>query len=854
MTNSAGSSLALQVAFSRHLIKFPWQLALALVGISAGVAVVVAIQLVRVSAYESFEQASLLNNGEFSHRIENDLSGRIPYLKFVELKTKLPFTRMSPVVHFQARTNASADSSSLYILGIDPISRGASRQEGSRVSIDAERFLSEKNGAYINRVTAQTLRLYDSNSLTLEINGEPSRLNVLELLPNQDQVGGIANQTVLVDIATAQELLGIGKDLTRIDLDLTTADAARVQQMLDGRYTLIDNHHEAIQLRSMTQAFYTNLTALSLMALLMGMFLIYNTETFLVLQRQQMIARFKALGVSNREILVTTIIEATLLGLLGSIVGLLLGYLLANGLLKVVSITLSDFYYQSSANEVIIAPVPLAIGLGLGVMITVIAAALPARTAARSPFVASLHRTSNSPSAETKLRYFVLGSLVFYIIAGYTLTSYTSIYSGFFAITCVLLGSAVLCIPILFGITTIFRHHGLIPNARFLFEKIGLRTARLSLTRTGPATAALMIATAAAIGIGVMVASFRLSVTAWLENSLRADYYLSTEFSLAQKSKGISPQAKRLIADVPGVEKLSTVTRTRVSIRTEDGTHTSAKVRVTAFELNDKAKLSFRFLDRNTIDWQEWEQSDRVVITEPFAHRYAYRAGEFLTLNTPLGLRDFKILGVYKDYASEQGSIAISRAVYEKYWPAKAYDGIGIYTDGSVSQETLQAHLNKHAELEKISLLSSSALLQRSLQVFDRTFLITNLLKIITIVVAFIGIVGALLAQQLERSHEYGIYRALGFNRSEVIRLILSQTFTIGIIAALVAIPTGLAVAFILTDVINPRSFGWTMTTVVPLGTLSMAALTAISAALIAGIFPALRIVKLAPSKALRFE
>ena len=844
---------ALQIAFSRHLLKFPWQLALALLGISAGVAVVVAIQLVRVSAYESFERASLLNNGQFSHRIENELSNRIPYQQFVNLKRQLPFVTMSPAVDFRVSVQVDEESVSIYVIGIDPISRPRTISTSPTTGIDLEEFIYRPGAAVINRATANKLQLGDGQALRVDIDGVAHELDIIEMLPNQDQAGGIANQTMIVDIATAQELLGLGKDITRIDLALMPGEISPLIDMLPEGLNFIDNAQETSQLKNMTRAFYTNLTALSLMALMMGMFLIYNTQTFIVLQRQQMISRLKALGVTRREIIWVSISEAALLGLIGSLCGLLIGYLLANGLLRAVSITLNDLYFENSANKILLDPIALTSGIVLGVIATIIAAALPARTAADSPFIDALHRTSNSiRGSNTKLIYFVGGALVFFVAASLILNGLASVQSGFVAIACLLLGSACLCVPSLYLLTYLFHRKYLKLTTKLLFEKIGLRSTRLSLTRTGPACAALMIASATAIGIGVMVASFRVSVVDWLQTSLRADYYLSANFSLAQSSIGITPETKNLLDEIPGIEALSTVTRSRTIV--DDGAGFSTKARLSAFELNSKARKSFVFLDQRNFDWNRWEDNDVLIITEPFAYHHGYRRNDKLYLNTPSGKREFMVLGVYKDYASEQGSLSMSRAVFEKYWPTQNYDGIGIYTGGSLSKRELSELMASNQRFDGLSLVSSNELLEQSLQVFDRTFLVTNLLKVITIIVAFIGIFGALLAQQLERSHEYGIYRALGFSRAELIRVVLTQTIAIGIAATAIAIPTGIGVASILIDVINPRSFGWTMTQVIPAETLVKPALTAIIATLIAGIFPALRLAKIAPNTALRFE
>ena len=850
-------NLYIQKAFSRHLVRFPWQLALAIIGISVGVAVVVAIQLVRVSAYDSFARASLQNAGYFSHRIQPNGTQVIPYSFYQELKAQFPFTPISPVVDFNAVTAIAGKKEPIYVLGFDPIARAT--LPGSiqaQPEIDVENFLSKQNFVVMSRRTANDFQVARGDTLSISINGQTHELFVGALLPNQDERGGIANSTLLIDVATAQELLGISTAFTRIDINLTDDEPIVVNKLVPDTYSLINNHDEIDHLKNMTNAFYVNLTALSLMALMMGMFLIYNTETFLVLQRQQIISRLKAIGISDRAILQATLLEAIFLGAIGSALGLLLGVVLANGLLKIVSVTLNDLYFENTASDVLLEPTQMIAAVLLGIAMTLIAAAIPANIAAKSPLINNLHRTSNSSArSPIKEKRYALLAVSFFAVAVTVISVSGSVVGGFTAIACVLCGFACLCVPALTMLTKT-RATQVKPFENLVFERIGLRTIGQSLQRTAPAAAALMIATAAGIGISVMVASFRVSVADWLGDSLRADFYLSPSFSLIHDAAGISPHALNRVSAMPGIEMVSSVTRERVLIEktSEPQKLLTMTARLSAFELNVEAKKSFRFIEQLPNLWSLWRDQDVTIITEPFANHQGYALGELIRVRTPKGEINLKVIGIYKDYASEQGSISINRAIFEKYWSNKNYSGVGLYTNGELSTAQIQHYLDHDATLANLSAVSSNEIFRQSMQVFDRTFLITNLLKIITVAVAFIGIVGALLAQQLERSHEYAVYRAMGFNRVEILRLLLTQTFVIGITSIIVAVPAGLLVAKILIDVINPRSFGWTMAYTVPISSLLTSIFVALFAALCAGLIPAFRIAKISPAAASRFE
>lgn len=858
---------AIQTAFSRQLIKYPWQLTLALLGVSIGIAVIVAIQLVRVSAYESFEQATLINSDYASHQISPRRGHTLPFALFAQLKRQHPHISMSPVLQFPAivRADNNIPGKQITILGVEAISqasRGLSTDHPSRsqsTAVDIQELIRDPQFAAVNEWTSTALALETDVQVSLEMGDRLSDIIIRAILPNQDLPGGMTNNTMLVDIATAQRILGDYEVISRIDLDIDDHTLALLKTALPTEAVVTDILQQTERLRRMTGAFYTNLTALSLMALMMGVFLIYNTETFLVLQRQQMIARLKALGVTNRAIFKAILAESALLGFIGSVIGVLIGYFLAQNLLKYVSLTLNDLYFKNETSSIIIDPLLTAGVIMLGVLVTVCAGCLPAHSAATTPLVQTLHKmNSHQRKLKFHYRWYLLFALLSFIICIASLGLNKDIKGGFFAIACVLLGFSSLCAPLLHLLASRRTNNfstGRVDENKLggmLFTRIGIRTIGMSLGRSSTAAAALMIATAAGIGIGVMVASFRVSVADWLSSSLRADFYISKSFSLdSSVSEHISEPAKKLIEEISGVNDLSSVLRAK----TKMVNHAQRwEVRLSAFELNDAAKSGFDFLERENGVWQRWQTDNVVLITEPFAYHNELEFGDEITLVTDNGEQKFTIIGIYKDYASEQGGISLNRATFDRHWQVTGYSGLGLYTNERLTLKAVSDYLHKHHRLQGLSVVSSADLLAQSLEVFDRTFLITNLLKLITIAVAFVGIVGALLAQQLERSQEYGIYRALGLTRGEVLRIVLTQTISIGLVAAIVAIPAGLSVAWILIEIINPRSFGWTMTSVVPASSVASSLLIAITAALIAGVIPALRISKLPPAEALRYE
>ena len=253
--------------------------------------------------------------------------------------------------------------------------------------------------------------------------------------------------------------------------------------------------------------------------------------------------------------------------------------------------------------------------------------------------------------------------------------------------------------------------------------------------------------------------------------------------------------------------------------------------------------------------WPAFDREDVVLASEPFAYRHALAPGGEVELRTDAGLRRFRVVAVYRDYGSEQGVLLMSRATFERHWRARGAATLGVYlaTEADAAQVAQQLRAMAPAG-ESLQVRSNRAIRAASLAVFDRTFTITRVLRWLATLVAFVGVLSALMALALEREREVAVLRAQGMTAGEVWWLVELQTGAIGLLAGLLALPLGLALAAALIDVVNRRAFGWTMQTSIDPGALLVAVLLAIGASLLAGIYPAWRMSRIPPAVALREE
>ena len=243
------------------------------------------------------------------------------------------------------------------------------------------------------------------------------------------------------------------------------------------------------------------------------------------------------------------------------------------------------------------------------------------------------------------------------------------------------------------------------------------------------------------------------------------------------------------------------------------------------------------------------------MISEPLAYHLQRRAGDMLVLPTPAGPKSFRIAGIYTDYGSERGVVAISLARFRYYWHDSHVHGLGVYPRAGAARDLLERDLNAllppHGEL---NVWSNAALKERSLAVFDRTFAITHALTLFAAAIAALGVFNALLALHLERGREYAMLLATGLAPLTLRITLYLQTLIIALLAAGFAIPLGIGIAKLLIAVINIRSFGWSMNLVLDARALLTPTLGALLAALAATIYPAESAVRIDPATALRYE
>lgn len=834
----------------RDQLRRPWLTLLLIISVALGVAVVVAVDLANASATRAFQLSTEVIVGKATHQIIGGPNG-FDDTVYRNLRLVQNFRTAAPIVEGYAGA-PELGGQTMRVLGIDLFAETPFRTyitAGTNVSLDAmTAFYTQPGAVLISADSAERYGLQPGDTLNLQIGTQKKQVTLVGLMRQPNNVSSrVLEGLILTDISSAQELFDQNGKLTRIDLIASEEQANQIAGTLPAGVRLSRASEQADTVTQLTAAFQLNLTAFSLLALAVGMFLIYNTVMFSVVQRRRMLGILRCVGVTGREIFLLIMTEAAVLGLIGSLVGLGLGILLGRFTVALVTQTINDLYFTLTVSDVNVDALSLGKGLLLGVISALLAAALPAYEASAVPAITVLQRSDLEDRIRRLLpRLNIIGVVLLLVGAGILLFGQSNVSILFIGVFLTLFG-LVMYVPV---ITVFFMRLATNTIGRLgLVTRMASRTVTQALSRTSVAIASLMVAVAVTIGVTVMIASFRTTVENWLGQTLNADFYVSPPLTGANRIVSMDPALVEKARAVEGIRDIEVLRSVTVTSPTLGDVRLSATTGGRARE----ARI-FRSYNGDPENIYQQLNAGAVAVTEPFANRHNTSQGGTVTLLTDKGAQTFPIVGVFYDYSSDQGSILMSLEVYRNYWNDPAISGYSVYVAPNYSVDRVEDAVRVAMGGADVVVQSNRALRDAALVIFDRTFAITQALRVIAVAVAFIGILSALMALQLERTRELGTLRATGMTLRQLWRLTLLESGLMGVTAGILAIPVGLVLAAILIYVINLRSFGWTIFfTSVP-EVYIQALVISVLAALIAAIYPMIRLSGLQVVEALREE
>ncbi|MDE2484973.1 MAG: FtsX-like permease family protein, partial [candidate division NC10 bacterium] len=826
-------------------------------GVAIGVATFTAIQVTNESVLRSFMRAIDLVAG----RATLEISGGEPGIDERLLPAVQQVDGVSAAAPIMQTVASVADrpGEALLLMGVDLFAEDPFREYRLADSVrppGIEELLST-DAIFVTAAFAEAHGLQKGGSLTLLVGSKRQRFTIKGLLTPQGPARAFDGNIAILDIAAAQVAFGKFGRLDRIDLvtdERVPLDEirARLTTLLPPHLTVQRPDRRGPQVEKMLRAFRLNLTALSAIALLVSLFLVYNAVSLSVLERRRQIGILRSLGLTRRAVAALFAAEGMTLGLLGSLLGVGGGLLLGRTLLQSVSKTVSALYAYLRVEAIEVSPVLLLTAIGLGSAGALLASLAPAYAASR---IAPKDAMQIGAFERTWIRRSPLALLcgLLLLTASFLLTRPGPVGSaplfGYLSLACLIFGVACFT-PQLLRLTGA-GIHALCGGRQVPLLTLAAGNLSSQVGRSAVAVAAMMTAIAMLVGLTLMIGSFRRTVELWVEQTIRADLIVSPVARFVKGSQARLPDTFiEGAARIPGIAALDPFIGKRVELLGQEGLLAAGDFEVVA----RYGRLLFRKGESATV-LQRAKAEGGVIISESLALSRGLTEGDRVPLYLPSGRVELPVIGVFYDYSTDGGKVVMDRRLWATMGGEHGANILAIYLQPDADEAVVRRQLLAIAgEDGAIALNSNRALKVRVLEIFDNTFAVARALELIAILVGILGVFNVLWASVVSRQREIGVLRSVGATRAQLLRIVLEEAGLLGLLAELLGLLAGIALSFILIHVINKQSFGWTIQFQFSWWVVLKSSIIALGAALVAGYMPARQAARLNIAAAVAYE
>jgi len=811
-------------ALLSHWRRHPVQFFSVLTGLWLATGLLTGVQALNSQARQNYAQASQLIGGEPQSSLATANGAAFPQALFISLRRE--GWPVSPLV--QGRIILQGfEERRVQLMGIEPVSLPSGTAVAGQ-TLDTEQivdFLIPPGQTWIATQTLQALGLHEGD--------QPRTADGKSLPPLRSRVD-MAPGVLLTDIGFAQPLLNMPGQVSRLLLPKDFAASNPILPSdINGQLQLKQSGEEN-NLARLTESFHLNLNALGVLAFVVGLFIVHAAIGLALEQRRGLLRNLRACGVSARMLIATLAVELGVLALLGGLLGVASGYLLASLLLPDVAASLRGLYGAEVAGQLSLSPIWWLGGLGLSILGALLAGANSLLRAARLPLLALANAQAWHQAHSRWLRRQAWVAGVAALAALAALLFGDSLASGFVLMAGLLL-SAALGLPVLLNALL----NGLLGRSRSVLGQWFLADCRQQLPALSLALMALLLALAANIGAGSMTSGFRQTFGNWLEQRLTAELYVTPQ-NAAQ-----APLMQDWLTHQPHVEAV--LPNWQVPIQLQGWP-------ADLFGVVDHATYREHWPLLESVSGDPWEQlakGDSVMLSEQLARRLKLKVGDRLEIPAPDAEWAPRVVGIYADYGNPKGHLLVNAKHLLRHWPQLTANRFNLRID-PVAVPALIKELQDRFALDDNHIIDQTQLKGWSTQVFERTFAATAALNSLTLAVAGIALFISLLTQSQSRLGQLAPLWALGVTRRQLMLLNLGQTWLLAVLTLILALPLGLLLAWCLDAVINVQAFGWRLPLhIFPVQLLQLAAL-ALLATLLASAWPLLKLFRTRPADLLR--
>jgi putative ABC transport system permease protein len=838
----------------RRLVQEPLRTLLTTLGIALGIGVVLAVRMANQSAIDGFRSALDTVAGRTSLEIAG--SGRgVDEMRLPDLAWLSEWGAVSPVIEGDAAALVGPGrQEEVHVLGVDILQEQPFREYALRTSSGRQpaadeflRLLSDPAAAVVPEAFATRHGLGIGSRLDVVFGDAVRPLIVRGVLADDGPARVLDGNFVLMDIAAAQWAFD---RLGRVDrIDVRLKDPSRLEEAeaaigarLPAGLVVQRPARRGAQVERMLASFQFNLAALSLVALLVGVFLVYNTVAASVVSRRSEIGMLRAVGAGRATLLAFFIGEALALGTAGCALGTIFGWVMATGAVHLTASTVSTLYVTDAVRVPGLSIADIARAFVLGMPLSALAALAPAVEAFHvSPLDAIASTAQSAGWRRPHPRAVVAAAALFAAAAIATRQQPVRDLPvfGFIAGILAVLGVACLSPLLLFVLGRLLprRWPVLAVEGRLAGAQLAASIPRVSVPVAALATSIAML-----VAIAVMVSSFRQTVIYWVGQTLQADLFVATgRRATLDVQPTVSEALERAIVADPDVDLVDRASSVNVPyegrlvvVGADDWTVLLSKGRL-VFKTPANAADKMR----NAVGGDALGR-DAVVVSEALSLRFGVTTGSDLRLPTPSGPRTFRVIAVYFDYSTDRGVVLMDRRTFTRAYGETRPTALSVYLkSGRDPQAVRDRLLESLGSAHHVFIHTNASLRAEVLRIFDRTFAITYGLEAIAILVSLLGMAGTMITLVIERRRDLGLLRLVGADARQIRRTVMIESGLLGAASQALGIPLGFALSLLLIDVINVQSFGWTIQWHVPFLFLAQASAALLLASVLAGLYPA---------------
>ncbi|MBM2804219.1 MAG: transporter permease protein [Deltaproteobacteria bacterium] len=835
----------------RHVRHHRLRTCLTFLGMALGVAVIVAIAMVNRTLTTSFQSTIEQIAGKAVLQVSNSESGMAESVFPTVRDTEGVKDVAAAVDGFLPVSGVRSER--LYIYGVDLLTDFAMRDHqfvGDGFAFDkALDFIAQPDSIALTESFARRYDLKIGSTIALNTSRGKQNYIVRALLKEEGTARVFGGNFALMDLPAAQGAFGKDGKLDIVDLTVEPGETVeavqtRLRQRLKGLADVERPRKRGEQIESLLTSFRVGLFFVSLIALFVGFFLIYNTVSVSVVQRKREIGTLRCIGMRRSELLSLIVAEALILAVVGAAIGCLVGWLLAQAALLAVGETVRNLFSSIGLSGSSLSPRELGIALLSAVGVALFAALQPALEAihisplesARQAVWRPVFNGRKSWATRLGLLCFIVAPLL--IVAAPIVSGAIRQFSaGVVGMLIFLLGLAFFSpLVIRYAVKKFWQSSVRLPGISWAESRLASDSLVRNPLRSGITVATIIISLAAIFTIAAFVNSVRGSLLLWVDQMVTADIIISSGARTAgPRNVSLHEEPLPGLQALPGVKIVDLYRLVRANYQ-------GRPIVVESFSAVESARV--RTLPMAEGDGRralrEMAEGKGAIVSESFQTRFGKNIGDSIELITPSGPVSFKVLGIYIDYSSDIGSVLIDRALYKKYWRDELVDAFDLWLEpGADMAAVIQKIKDGYGERYQLFISTHRELKDAVVRIMEQSFVVNYAVEIVAVVVAIFSVINTLLASILDRTREIGVLRAIGATQAQIRRVVVIEAGWMGLIGGVLGLFAGSVMAYHHVVFNTKLLTGWTFQFYYPYDIAALSIFAAVVLCLIAGYGPA---------------